>query len=588
MSNKKLLVTTALPSLLGSSEELYLLGSWCTPFNYEKHLKNRVFFIQPHHWSDSKKKTKDYDYIGDLYERVVCQLSESLNHYHGVNYSNRYWRIVLGPWLISYLPLIWDRWEVLRVAFDSHNKFKINVCDFGNHPVPYCYSDYISYVQSDSWNNSIFLDIIDHEYKGAIDVEKLDHCCNVGHVKDKKVAPVVIFKEAVKRSIDTLLSILDFKSKVFFFKSQFDPISLLKMSIALRQTPRFRFFDESKYYDISNKKIQRSSIYLNLSTENKFEKYLEANLIKNLPISIMENFSNIRNEVSKIQFNGGVIFTANAHLSNDAFNIWSAEQVTLHNKKLITSQHGGAIKSSMSIFNHQEKVADTHAVWHKPVDASHKQLPPLKKFIINLTATGGGYLVLAGYETGNYIYNAQSGPCCEDLLLDYNQKVKFIESLDLPIQSSLRVHSRSYGPGYFRSIDRYIKNLNVKSPKGGLQAALKEAKVVVCTYPQTTFSEAMTSGVPTILLMVKGGWPLHEMFSSLVKVLYKNNIIFYDHLSAAKHLNSIWNNPEEWWNRPSVLKARECFERECCQIDENRISIWSDFFKKELLDIDNS
>jgi len=579
LSNKKLLVTTALPPLLGSSEELYLLGSWCAPFNYEKHLKNRVFFIQPHHWSDSKKKTKDYDYIGDLYERVVCQLSESLNHYHGVNYSNRYWRIVLGPWLISYLPLIWDRWEVLRGAFDSHNKFKINVCDFGNHPVPSCYNDYISYIQSDSWNNSIFLDIIDHEYKDVIEVEKLDNCCNVDHVKDKKFTPVVIFKAAVKRSIDSLMSILDFKSKVFFFESQLNTISLLKMSIALRQVPRIRFFDESKYCNISNKKIQRNSIYLNLSIENKFEKYLEINLIKNLPISIMENFINIRDRVAEIKFDGNIIFTSNAHLHNDIFNIWSAGQVTLYNKKLITSQHGGAIKSSMSIFNHQEKVADTHVTWHRPVDANNKQLPPLKKFISNLTATGGRYLVLSGYETGNYIYNAQSGPCCEDLLLDYNQKVKFVESLNLPIRNSLRVQSKSNGPGYFRSMDRYIKSLNVKSPKRSFNASLKEAKVVVCTYPQTTFSEAMSSGIPTILLMVKGSWRLHDMFSSLVEDLYENNIIFYDHLSAARHLNSVWNNPEEWWNRPSVLKARGRFERECCQIDENRIPIWSDFFK---------
>ncbi len=215
MSNKKLLVTTALPSLLGSSEELYLLGSWCAPFNYEKHLKNRVFFIQPHHWSDSKKKAKDYDYIGDLYERVVYQLSESLNHYHGVNYSNRYWRIVLGPWLISYLPLIWDRWEVLRVAFDSCNKFKIKAYGSDNLPIPSCYDEYSSYFQSDLWNHFIFLDIINYQYNNMVDVEKLDDCCETDFNKGKEKTPTTV-KAMIRRSIDSLLSILDFKSKVFF------------------------------------------------------------------------------------------------------------------------------------------------------------------------------------------------------------------------------------------------------------------------------------------------------------------------------------------------------------------------------------
>ena len=85
-----------------------------------------------------------------------------------------------------------------------------------------------------------------------------------------------------------------------------------------------------------------------MESKNLFEKYLESNIVSQIPIAYVEGYSKYRNAIEKIDSDGEVIFTANAHLRNDIFNAWCAKKVE-EGKKLIISQHGGGIKSEMAI-----------------------------------------------------------------------------------------------------------------------------------------------------------------------------------------------------------------------------------------------
>ena len=42
-----------------------------------------------------------------------------MNKIHKENHSERYWRIILGPWLQSLISILWDRWECLRVVIEK-------------------------------------------------------------------------------------------------------------------------------------------------------------------------------------------------------------------------------------------------------------------------------------------------------------------------------------------------------------------------------------------------------------------------------------------------------------------------------------
>ena len=118
VNNKKLLVTTGLLETYGKDEEILFLGEWCKPYKNNDLIQARKYTTIPYHWSDTNKRRHDYDYLGELFERVLVGLVSSLNKFHNTDYSLRYWRIILGPWLFTYVSVLWDRWENIRVAFD--------------------------------------------------------------------------------------------------------------------------------------------------------------------------------------------------------------------------------------------------------------------------------------------------------------------------------------------------------------------------------------------------------------------------------------------------------------------------------------
>ena len=66
---------------------------------------------------------------------------------------------------------------------------------------------------------------------------------------------------------------------------------------------------------------------------------------------------------------------------------------------------------------------------------------------------------------------------------------------------------------------------NIKS----LKKELLNSKIVICTYPQTTFFEAMHIGVPTLLMYVEKTWTLHDNFSPLLEEMRRVGIF---HASA--------------------------------------------------------
>ena len=123
---RRLLVTTALESSWGDNEEIVFLGEWCKKYS-RKHLwQERKSNTLGYHWRDRAKLEKDHIYLENLYEATLLSLAAYLNKFHGKDYDVDYWRVVVGPWLITYIPVLWDRWECLQAScewkFSVQNK----------------------------------------------------------------------------------------------------------------------------------------------------------------------------------------------------------------------------------------------------------------------------------------------------------------------------------------------------------------------------------------------------------------------------------------------------------------------------------
>ena len=110
------LATTAIKNFWKPSEHLLFLGEWCRIYS-QKHVWSKLSYeTLPYHGLDRRKVYQDYIYSMRIYERLLVHLSKELNKIHGSAYSLRYWRIVVGPWLLYFTMILLDRYRSICFA----------------------------------------------------------------------------------------------------------------------------------------------------------------------------------------------------------------------------------------------------------------------------------------------------------------------------------------------------------------------------------------------------------------------------------------------------------------------------------------
>ena len=361
----------------------------------------------------------------------------------------------------------------------------------------------------------------------------------------------------------------------------FDRKSLIRLCLKLNQVPR-RHYEFSQ--DIQYPKVNpdRYNFSIDIQPSSDFEDFFQQHIFSQIPIAYLEGYEELNRVATSIKTTGDVIFTANAHLDNDLFNCWAGDQVE-KGKKLIVSQHGGAMRSHINNFDHQEKIADVMTVWHKPYMDKHVQLTPNKlisgfrsDIFSKYQIRKASELTLVGLETSRYTYRAQAGPFGRNYTEDYNQKITFAKSLSDRAYQKLKIRSFSRGMGWINSGKRYALDLGKDkiSKHATLREAFSNSKMIVCTYPQTTFIEAMDSKVPTILLYCEEHWQFHPQFDDLIEQLKLNKIIFTDPHEAAEHINEVWDHPDQWWQDPSTQKAVNYFFEMTGRVNDDWVDEW--------------
>jgi putative transferase (TIGR04331 family) len=583
-SASNILITTALTDTWGNRDQkAVLLGEWCKTLDNLNELEAREYHQVPYHWSDRDKFIKDYDYLELFYERVLQSLANSLNDYHGVDRSLRYWRILLGPWLLTYVAIAWDRWESLRLAFAEQDFDEVYSLSLDRDlMVPEDYDIFKVAMTDDHWNQHLFMEIIKYKFSERANSKSNSHK-NIYSVNDRFCeASSSSIIDLFKSFIDQSLSFFSIGNHIVLVETFFDRKSLIRLSLKLNQVPR-RHYEFSQ--DIQYPKVNpdRYNFSIDIQPSSDFEEFFQQHIFSQIPIAYLEGYEELNRVATSIKTTGDVIFTANAHLDNDLFNCWAGDQVE-KGKKLIVSQHGGAMRSHMTNFDHQEKIADVMTVWHKPYMDKHVQLTPNKMIgVDNVNVKNKENITLLGSETCRYPYRAQAGPYGYNYMVDYQQKITFAKSLSDRAYQKLKIRSFNRINGGTRSKDAYTRDLGKDkiSKHATLREAFSNSKMIVCTYPQTTFSEAMHSGIPTILLYSEKYWPLHPQFDDLIEQLKLNKIIFTDPHEAAEHINTVWDHPDQWWQDPSTQKAVNYFFEMTGRVNDDWVDEWVGFFASE-------
>ena len=574
------LVTTS--HIKTSGEDIVFLGEWCKKYDQRASWVDKAHTTIPYHWENRKKLDGDYNYLNKFYEELLSKLSQKLNQIHNVENTKSYWRIVIGPWLLVYISVLFDRWENINAAFALEENLLTTIPDKKvMRSIPFDYNNSLDLMgYDDDWNYLLYCDIL--LFKNNSNIQFVREVFNPSARPGKRINQLTVKKilRFCGHLCDSFLNKLWYRRQYKFvlYKSYMPPISSLKIAFRQLQFPRiFAEFDVPVNY---SDEVWASRLKSDWAcATNDFENFVFQQILYDIPKAYMEDYSTIQGllRCGNFPVRPELIMTANAHFYNEIFKIWAAEMLN-SGSKLVISAHGGAMRAKHEVFRHEEKICDHKVTWCKPYHDKHVQLSPTKVVKKNNYPVKGDNVTLIGCEFPRYSYRCQSLPMSSLVLEDFNQKVEFIRFLNKFKLPDLRFQIRPYPDRGWCLKDRYIDMFGSKiiSKNKTLQDDFSVSKLIICTYPETTFFESMQSGIPTMLLYVEKYWELEECFKPLCRRLKTAKILHTSVKSAAMHFKNIYTDPQKWWNSDETKEARLLFD-EVCGVPAEDTSIDKEF-----------
>ena len=583
---RKLLVTTALESSWGDKEEIIFLGEWCKKYSRKHIWQDRNSNTLAYHWRDRKKLKKDHISLENLYEVTLLTLSAYLTKFHCKDYGVEYWRVVVGPWLITYIAVLWDRWETLSSVGQNEGALTTKII---NQCVPRAiandYSHAIKLFDSDMWNHKVFASIIRYRSELNIHTEYISADFLLRTQKHQRI-PRLNYRLLLRKVLDGCDKILDYflpkTTKLVLFEGYFPRIFLLRLSIKLRLVPRAhsKFNKRINYPPLMLRENLRiaKAVLSDDSISPFFEKFLFENILTDIPICHLEGYEQLLGYQSKLSA-AKSIFTANAHFGNELFKVWAAEQKE-NGSKLVISSHGGALYPLHTQFDHQEKIANIRVIWGSEWIKGQVRLPANKLNRKVLSYQSKGNVSMIDYDNPSYSYRCASIPMGPLSLECYEQNLRLVNLLSSRVRDKLTIRPKI--SGNWQKKQRYIDALGsqIISTEESVQSTISNSRLVICTYPQTTFSEAMFSGVPTVIMYLEEFWEVQSIYSELLACLKEASIMHTNENSASSHINNIFDDPMEWWNTDMTKDARRLFKDMCLTDVKDPINSWAKFFNQ--------
>jgi len=107
--------------------------------------------------------------------------------------------------------------------------------------------------------------------------------------------------------------------------------------------------------------------------------------------------------------------------------------------------------------------------------------------------------------------------------------------------------------------------------------------LVICTYNATTYLEAFTANIPTVLFWNPEHWELRPSAKPYFDELRNVGILHYTPESATAKVNDISDDPISWWQQTKIQAAKNKF---CFQFARTS-NKWLKEWKNELLKMSN-
>ena len=577
------LATTALEEFWDRSKEIVFLGPWCRLYSRASFREPLGASVVKSPWGDADKLRTACEYVNSLYERVLPALALQLNSIHGVKQGERYWRILLGPWLIYYIPAVYDRYVTLLGAFERYPGLTTTVLSEDSYVTPADTLEFVQLLKDDPYNLQIYSRIL-----------KLSDRAFPQRKIDIKSARFIIRGKGVKAGIKRLAScgLLEIGKatagrrlvilKNSYFSNEIEAAITLKTFGRAWPIKGDLFELPELQIDSEARKAMRDSLS---KGREGFELMLASMIPSDMPKAFIEGFSLIKNEAEKTHPpRPKAIFSSGAWYYDEPFKQWAAGSAE-SGTALLGMQHGGNY-GSLAFHpseDHEIAITDRYYTWGwDRIDPAGKTFPrPATKLSgrrpLRADNSKEGIL-FAATALPRYLFQFPSHP---GRFADYlSWQTRFASALPQGLRAKTRgrLHKADYGWSIAERWKAIYPEALIESWERPFMESLEECRLYVCDHLSTTFIEALSADKPTILFWDPMANELRPEARPYYKRLSKAGILHYSPEAAASAIAAAYDDIEKWWNSPDRQEARQAFCSRFALTSKDAVKEWADEF----------
>jgi hypothetical protein len=579
------LATTALSEFWDRDDEILFLGAWCLRRDRQSEWADLRFRVLPSPWADRERFHADAERVSALYEDVLAEVADFLNHVHDVRHPRRYWRILVGPWLLRYLHPAYDRYVHLLRA-QQHCGLRTVVLDPACYQIPRDTYQFTMGIIDDPFNFQLCSQLI-----SELDFDVIERRRGAVAATD------------VKRATPLRARLVSWGRRAAATLPQFGPTDVefhdLNTSTWTKLRLARRFGAGAVLANARLSGLHLPDAPLQSDLRQRLGQWL-AGACRHAPAALLtpisalmpsiylEGYCSAREAVLSAQPKiPRVLVTAAGLFFSEPLKFLAAEGCA-RGGRLVDLQHGGGygMMRRIVIEEHEARVADRMLVWGWAESANgmtgnlpSPRLGPIKRRRASRTGT----VLFLSNAHPRYLHWFQSTPMGAQWDEYFEWQARFLVALPKAVRSVVRFrpYSTDYGFAIRQRLSERVPDVRWDSGRP-IRAAFRRSRLIVVDHPSTGVLEALAANLPTIAFWDPRRWEVRATASADLAELVRAGILHERPEPAADLLARVVEDPTDWWSSAAVQGARDAFVRRHALWADDWLAQWTAAFRREL------
>lgn len=591
------LATTALTEFWDTSEELLFLGPWCLRQDRRREWEGLTSRVMSSPWSDRRRFDNAVAYLDGCQERMLRALADYLNGVHGVAYGTRYWRILIGPWLIHFLHGLYDRYVHLREALEVSPGLRTTVLDPRSFRVPHDALLCAIWLSDDPYNLQLFSQLL-HQMGYAFPARRLDS--RWPDPWEQPASPwwrraggagrrwgVGLAEKAASRLWNGR-----WRAALCDMHCSTSQLWALSWRSRLRASPKQVTWDVSfaTHQPVFD---ERRNGLATLPSDDAFERLCVRLLPQHVPTLYVEGYHDARDAmVRRLGAVPAVIMSALGWHFRESFKFLAAE-ASAGGRRLVAVQHGGGygIYRHSPLERHERVVSDTFLAWGWANGASDRlrnvpsptlsSLVPVRR--VERRHHRPETILFVSTAHLRYLLRFHSSPIGIHTPAYLQWQLRFLTAIPDRLRRVVRFrpHPEEGGEAVRDQVTSRVGPLQLDGHRPFAET-LDDARLVVVDHSSTTFLEALHWGGPTVLFWDPSLSEVRGEAEPFVEALRVAGILWDSPEAAAAHVAAVYDTPWEWWGREEVQEARQRFVERYALGRRDWVACWAKVLDDEL------